>query len=356
MEENRHQLAAYIKQQLQSGQTAPNIAAQLRTANWPEEEIQQGFSAVQAEMFAGHGQTPPPVTASSQAQMAVPVEPDNSPSTHRSTKNRASLNPFNHFVRGFKNFIKTNFLATAASVALSIVVAIPLAIGFAYSMVWMLFSSIGGISSAMLGPLAVLLILFLVGIFLQSYFGQVFTRLVLTGSRKQKVSLKDALTFALHRYKLTVRTFLMVGGLIILAAVPLILLTFLSPILGLLYGIVYVLGIIIASLRLVYIMLIIVDDQKPADPMAVIKASSALWKRSGGAVVLYLIITAIIATLLNNLSDHLSQSGGISSFGVGIFGFILTVIITTIVWSFLFGGLTDIYNEITGSEPGPQPK
>lgn len=278
---------------------------------------------------------------------------------------RISLNPLEHFRTGAGPFVKTNLGAAVIAILLSAVANTVLSAAFLYLIGSQGFAlkysqpSGGGLVMLILAVAALaILAALIVGL-----FGSIVNRLILTGSRGQKVDFSTAFKFVAKRLTQIVFTYLLVlaifiGGIIVISA-----LTAISPILGVMLFITGIVAAIVFALRILYIPLVLIDDNYPGKPMDVIKRSSALWHKSQGALVIYvlvwLVIYAVFSIFLNGSNSYLpgasSPSPGImpGAFSFAIGSALLSSLLSNIFSTLVYVGETSIYNDASKLVDGP---
>lgn len=308
------------------------------------------------------------------------VAPATPPQAAVTGKRRVSLNPFGHLIEGTKNFVRTNFmtgLVTMLVTTLAYVVFALLILATLLTQLSDIGPSTSGRSSLIVQifvPLIVIVILFSL---VYGLFGQILERVVLLGTRRQHTTFREAMKFAWKRLPLLITVTLVLLGLIIGASLLMIPLAQVSSALAVLAYIVFVVVAIILAFRFIFIPQVIVDDEKPSDFKAVFKRSSALWSKSGGAVLLYCLMIFVLWFALsavsgsnsrrnNDLSytsdytslsttesvnnspfvyDDLDKSERATFIGAGTLSFVLGTALATLVVTAVMSGLTNIYNK-----------
>ncbi|HVW23157.1 MAG TPA: hypothetical protein VHB51_01565 [Candidatus Saccharimonadales bacterium] len=221
--------------------------------------------------------------------------------------NKVSANPFVHFVRGNKNLFQTNPL-TAILAALVATVA-----AFGTSLLFIIlitsnFDSFDHSDFNFIRFIVRVLLVWAITTLITGFFYEVVQRAVLTGTRRQKVSFGSLLPFVIQRYKLAVLIALILGGAFVAAVLIVSLAGAIAPALAILLAIAGLIAFIVLLFRMVYVFLVVIDDEQPESAPAVFKRSAALWRNSSGAVVCYYLTLIVIAIIVSALSPANSQT------------------------------------------------
>jgi len=227
---------------------------------------------------------------------------------------KVSINPFVHIFRGCRNLFATNPLP---AIFASLISAI-LGFGLGFLFIVLILSSIKGLyggsgsaSSFFIGLFVKILAFWLLSSLVNGYFWEVVLRTVLTGTRREHVSFGSLFTFVAKRYLLAVLVALMFSGVFIGVGAAVIGAAFIHPALAILVGIIGFIFLLIFILRMSYVFFITVDDERPQSARWVLKRSSTLWQKSGGAIVTYYLLLVAISVLFSVLTN--SHSAGNST-------------------------------------------
>jgi hypothetical protein len=236
------------------------------------------------------------------------MEPENNIQQVNVVK-KPKLNPLHHLIQGVKKSLSTNpgsIIAAAIMQAVlgAVMFGILLGIMFSFLFAGPWFYATDTISDTAITTLAIgfvgLLIIFIV----ISFVHLATTRLLLTGVRKQKTSLRQALSVAKARFSLSIKLALtIVLGIIAVAIVVSIVGSF-APAFAVLLGIPFVIAILIIAIRLIYVSEVLVDDTKPAGVKDAINKSYTTLKNSVGATLLMILLLGFINITLDNLSSN----------------------------------------------------
>jgi len=285
-------------------------------------------------------------------------------SSQPSNARRAGLNPFAHIFRGSKNALSTNFTTALLTTIITFVVGIVLS----FLAVFLLFKSVNNISftgggmgtffAGLLGFVAIVVVV-------QSYFEQVLNRVVLTGTRKQHITLRMALQIAGQRFGITLLCILVVVGLILAAGIVLGILGSMAPALGTLVGLAELIVGIVLTFRFIFTPFVLIDDERPAGVKASFRRSAALWHKSQGAVVLYVLLFVAVYIVFAILSNHhhatytaasndpfanidtstSTSSNSLAAAGTSVLALVISSIVGTVVTVVASAGLAAIYND-----------
>ncbi|HSX46448.1 MAG TPA: hypothetical protein VLF87_00440 [Patescibacteria group bacterium] len=227
------------------------------------------------------------------------------PPSFKQVKAKVTANPFKHIAFGVSSFFKTNLSSGLLAVLLGAVATSVFMIGLLYAIFQLTKTVSGGLlathvnASDLIKGFGILFGVILLGLLILGYFSAVLNRIIITGARKQKESLGHAMSFAAGRYPKIIATYLTIFGIVIGVEVLLLVLArVIGPIVVLLFVAAIIVGIVFA-LRIIYTNLVLVDDHELGGPISVMKRSSALWKVSGGAIIVYALLMFIIAIILN---------------------------------------------------------
>lgn len=346
MDENTQKLQTYIHSQLQAGQAADIITAQLRQVGWPEEAIQAAFPAPAANNTAA---APRSIT------QIAPEQPSAvSPRTVQVRK--AGRNPLTHQINGMRHVFSANPLASLGLISIIAVINLvgvfSLFVGFIVVLA-ILFSGNTHISHIMLAMIAASMLLYFA---IVCYINLALNRLVLSNLRGEPFKVRSILRFSLRRYPLALRTFLLIGVIYIGVMIVTTLIGRMSLLLGVIASIATLLAIFIWALRLSFLAIAIVDDNTQPTVMGAIRQSAAVWKQNAFATILVLFMAMGVAFALQLILGAAPQStalDGLSGSNLlsGITSTIISSIIATIIWVMALAGFADIYVEATDGSP-----
>lgn len=237
-----------------------------------------------------------------------PQAPNQTSAMPEMQKPKVILNPFKHLISGAKNMFATNALVALLTMVIASVFYFVVLFGFSRLVAKVISDYLAGgsfpVVRFVMGTVALLAILIVAA----SIVNQIVMRTVVTGSRKQKVTIKEAFTLVLGRLGLSILTFLIVFGAIFGVELFVILTAFLKvPVLTALLAIAAAVLIIKAVLNLSFIAFVLVDDEKPDGAVAAMKQSSHLWKRSRGALLMYWFLwfgISIVFSLLTGFGSY----------------------------------------------------
>lgn len=239
------------------------------------------------------------------SQPAPPVE----------SSGKVSLNPFTHLFSGAYNLLTSNLVSSLLAAIIWFVIFVIMEVVFLMIFLGMIFSGLGsGRSFSPVDIIGAVIAFMIVLTLLGSFFGSVLSRLVVTGARKQRVSLGEGFAIAKNRFRITVLTMLMIAGAMFIAGVALaLLLAVLSSALGfvsIIIGIIAVVAAVILYLRYSYVPFVLVDDVEPTGIGYAFQRSRQLWFKSGGALIVYGIVVTVFLIVLSTVisSSSLSES------------------------------------------------
>lgn len=229
---------------------------------------------------------------------------------------RVGLNPFAHFFYGTRDLFATN----AVPAILAVVISILLSYGFAalttYLLVKYLFTILIGGGSATTSYMAILGFNLLATL-IAAFFNSIIIRTVLTGTRREHVSFGSLFPFAAKRYLKVLLCSLFVVLVFIIVFALFVKIAFMGQVPAIVSGLAGFLFLLIFSLRMSYVIYIAVDDEQPPSVRGIIKRSSQLWQKSGGALMLYYLVlfAGFIALIAISRSSQSHGSYGESSLG-----------------------------------------
>ncbi len=107
------------------------------------------------------------------------------------------------------------------------------------------------------------------------------------------------------------------------------------------------------ALRLSYTSFILIDDETPAGPMAVISRSTDLWKISRGALVVYVLILVVVFVVISAITSSMDQSvEGTAT----VTGTVIDNIVSNILGLLFSVGIASIYNDARRIQDGTAKK
>jgi hypothetical protein len=231
-----------------------------------------------------------------QPYMGTPQQP--APSGH------VSLSPFKHLIAGNKDLFKTNFL-TAFVVGIVGAVA-----SFVILLLYELFGATLVANSILNGnaslgsfifKIIALSILYLIIVCaLISLINLSTMRAVVQSTKNIKITVGQAFSFSFERFFKAFLTNIVTIGIIYVAEIIFLLITIAAhqPLLSVVVGLAFFVGMIIYVLRITYVQYVLADDNVTDSPLATIRRSSKLWQKSGGALILYWLMIFVIALIL----------------------------------------------------------
>jgi len=219
---------------------------------------------------------------------------------------KVSINPFAHFIRGNKNLFSTNASSAILSSVTTVVIGFGLGLLFTLIILDSLKNLVTGFSASSLASVFVgliikMLIFWLISSLVVGYFYELVIRAILTGTRREHVSFGSLFTFVAKRYLLAVLTALILGGVFIVGLVIIIGAGMIQPVLALLAGVIVGIFLLLFSFRMSYVFYVVVDDEQPQSARWILKRSTALWKKSGGALVTYYVVIIAISLVIGVL-------------------------------------------------------
>lgn len=242
-----------------------------------------------------------------QATNQTPVMPE-------MQKPKVILNPFKHLVGGAKNMFATNALVALLTMLVASVFYFVVLFGFSFLLAKVISDYWDSGSFLVIRFVTGAVALLAVVIVAASIINQIVMRTVVTGSRRQKVTIKEAFSLVLGRIGLSILTFLIIFGAIFGVELFVILTAFLKvPVLTALLAIAAAVLIIKAVLNLSFIAFVLVDDEKPEGATAAMKQSSHLWKRSRGALLMYWLLWFVISIVFSMLTGFGSYKANTST-------------------------------------------
>ncbi len=284
------------------------------------------------------------------------------------SKQKVSLNPFSHLKLGFGSLIKYNLGSGLIAILISSLVSVVLTIAILYAVflsttilfVTSLALSVGGSNtSGLFKILGVFIGVAILASLIMGYFGSVITRIIITGTRGQKESVGHAFSFVIGRLPKIIVTYLFIFAIFLFGSMVLLIVVKFVPLLGILLGLVGIIAVIIFGLRILYVPLILVDDEPAGKPLEVIRRSSALWKKSSGALVIYGLLWLVIYVILNILIGNQNSYSGVSpyngtasgflagstAFSFAIGGVLLSSFLSNCFAAISYSGASSIYND-----------
>ncbi|HMS50344.1 MAG TPA: hypothetical protein PKA02_02830 [Candidatus Saccharibacteria bacterium] len=243
-----------------------------------------------------------------------PQAPNQTSAMPEMQKPKVILNPFKHLVSGAKNMFATNALVALLTMVIASVFYFVVLFGFSLLLATVISDYLDRGSFPVIRFVAGAVALLTVLIVAASIINQIVMRTVVTGSRRQKVTIKEAFTLVLGRIGLSILTFLIIFGAIFGVELFVILTAFLKvPVLTALLAIAAAVLIIKAVLNLSFIAFVLVDDEKPNGAVAAMKQSSHLWKRSRGALLMYWLLWFVISIVFSMLTGFGSYKANTST-------------------------------------------
>lgn len=293
-----------------------------------------------------------------------PFAAPNNQQSHNAGNGKVSLGPFPHLKRGLSGLVKYNLQSGLVALLISSIVNTAITIAFMYAVFLstafffvsaVTLSSGGTGMGGLVKVIAIFIGVAILAACITGYFGSVVTRIIITGSRGQKENVGHAFSFVLSRLPKIILTYLLVFAIIIAGAVLLGVMGRISPILTVLLSIVALVAFIIFGLRISYIPLVLVDDEDPGAPMGVLRRSATLWKRSGGALVVYYLLwfaVYIVFNMVVKTGDSSSVGYGSSSsllqpsgFSFAIGAVLISSFISNCFGALVYSGAASIYND-----------
>lgn len=300
---------------------------------------------------------------------------------------KVSVNPFKHLSTGVKNLARTNLTVSLVIIVVQFVASI--GIGFLATL--LALSSLTNISfnnpgTGIVTLLGKVLILVLVSAVILGAISMALTRSIMLGSRNQKTDVGSTFRIAFQRLPLAVLFLLAITGIYIAGIAVIGLSAAITPILAIVLGIAGFIAMLVYVFRLVYVEFLLVEDEKPAGVFPMIKQSTALWTKSGWAIVIYgftiLVIYIILAAVLlkgssgvtytntssntsgysydstmsetemrNSLAQDIKKQST-DKFNIGSQA--VTSLVSAVISMLLLAGMANIYNdarELTGGVP-----
>lgn len=310
----------------------------------------------------------PSEMSAASAPQTMPSAPAQAAAVAPPATGKTSKNPFKHIKRGVSNLFSTNPVPALALVLINVVVTTVLSIIMFKVLSPQLTnlsssSSFVGVIAKLIGLMAGILIVFAL---ISSFLTQTLNRIVLTGARKQKISLGEAFSFSAQRYLLTLKVAFTIGGIVLVAFALIILALRLSPPLGGLLAFAAVIAALIFGLRLSYIGLVIVDDERPAGVKAAYAKSSLIWGKSAWALVLLgltlVVILIVLSTALggytgtqtttNYSANYTSGSPTLPTTSPANGQSVVSDIVSALVSVLVVASTSSIYNEAEGAAVG----
>lgn len=262
---------------------------------------------------------------------------------------KVSLNPFRHMGKGASNLFKTNLSSLVVTAIIHSVIGFVAAAALMIGMFGLMFSSaMGEVSST---AFTFVLIGVLIAVLLLAVPTLAVNRVILTGSRKVKIGAGEAFKHAFKRFWLAILTGLfLVFAIIIISAVFGVFTVLLGPI-GALLAILSIPLFIFAALRLAYVQLVLVEDDKPTGPIAAIKASNNTAKVSMLALFFYFVFILLLSIILQIITGgDANTPDPFTSFAKPSVGELIAPIVVSTIVSFIvnymiLAGFANLYNE-----------
>ncbi len=325
----------------------------------------------------------------------IPSNASNIPSVPQNTK--ASVNPINHFIKGVKALFSTN----SATILIIGVVSLVVNIAFMAILIYFIFkdgTSLLNLEGYTINGsfIAKMLVTYLVFAVIQTYVGLALFRTILTGVRRQKISTAQAFTVAKDRLGIMILFVLAIFGIVVLTSAIISASMVAFPPLGVILYIAAIIFSIIFALRLIYVQFVSVDEHKPTSVKDIYEKSSAVWKRSQSATIVYFIslvvasgvFFAILSGILpkagaqtprpnsyttdNSYNDEetkrqinevfnqyqsqrkvMIKSAEPKNLAAVLVGYSVTTLFGTILACAASAGLANIYDEVAGSKDAP---
>jgi hypothetical protein len=329
------QIDAYIQQGRKQGQTDEQIRLSLITAGWNAEQVNSALVSPDVQGVPSPSQTAGPT-------------PVNQPT-------KVSLNPVAHFINGNKDLFSTN----ATSAILTSLIAAVLGFGISLLFILLLSSSlkdfitglnVGLSKSTIISLIIKLLAFWLITSVISGYFYELMSRAVLTGTRREHVSFGSLFPFVAKRFVLALLTALMVGGVFLAVIGVTVLAAIIQPFLAVLVGVIGAIFLLIFAFRMSYTFYIAADNEQPKSARWILRRSSALWKRSGGALITYFFTLGTIIFLFQLLaksgSSNLQSSSTANSHSAIAYGSLLaTALVEGVLGLLVSAAVGNIYNQ-----------
>jgi hypothetical protein len=313
MDEYTEQIKNYILEQQRAGYTLEVVKEHLHTHNVPEDVIAHAFAAIDA------ASSPPSQEAWQQppAQYAQPLtqpyeQPAQTAAVPASSGNgkKPSLNPIPYLFTGVKNLFSTNAVPLLLALFVSGLVNTIALIGIEFFMVTrMLPGAISGMFSAVIALVGMVVGLYVVLILINAFFMPMLCHIILKGVRHQRTTFGQAAKLGKDRYLLFLKSCALILGVYVASFVIIAIIgTQIAP-LAILLGVAMLVISIIAWFRLLYLPLVIADNEKPSGAVAAIRKSSDIWQHSPGATFCYLLFLFLLSFALAIATGDHSQSG-----------------------------------------------
>lgn len=263
-----------------------------------------------------------------------------------------NLNPLTHLTTGIKSLLQTNLTAILVLVLINFAATVA-----AVSL--MLFFELDKINILPIDSTSVLakiLAFFIITGIVCGVINLAITKMVMASSSKQKVSVGDALKTAVQRLPLAVIFLLAVSGVIIIVIGAVVVGYNIAPLLGILLGLVATILAVIYALKLLYVQFLLVETKKPAGLKDIAVRSTAIFKKSISAIIIYLatmglffmILSAILMPIessqdnsqkLNTVQNNI-QMADIFDANINSSDMIMSIISVIVL-----AGMANIYNE-----------
>ena len=242
------------------------------------------------------------------------------------------LNPFHHIGLSLKRTFSINPQPAIGLTILSVALGVgaSLLLGLFISLVLLPFflefiSALSDHPSSSSRPSTTYLALLLPALFItcllaSTYVTQALNRVLLESVRGHKVSFVGALSFVKSRFLLTLGTNIFLGLLFITMFSIVVSVTKLNNIIGIVADLTAFVIFIIAALRLCYVNITIVDDDKPTGIRAVFAKSKLLSRRSGKAVVLLVVMYFAVLFLFSYISKTTTPTSPVAEQFIAVLG------------------------------------
>lgn len=241
----------------------------------------------------------PPQDNTNQPQPVVTSTPQPQPTQEppQSSSSRVSLSPFHHVWVGVKTLFKTN-IKSLVLLGLIQALFLILSVGLLLGMIAAL-AEIDNVAVSVLGAAVGIAVFILVNTLLSL----ALSRVILTGVRGEKTTVKAAFKVAKNRIGLLFQLVLYGILAVIALAILAVLLAAIHDLLAFLFGIVIVVSGVILFLHWLYTPLVLVDDTKPASGIIALFTSTKIWQASKGATLLYIGLIILIQIAFYAIPD-----------------------------------------------------